>query len=195
MISQLQKIFGSRTKALEMLELLKGLKPVVRFGFYPHELARVERFCGKNRLFIERSPYKVLLTEKEMFSNKGAIVPADDPRGMFLAYISSDQRAALWTCLHETKQDHYNTGLMLGYPRCCVDFFVGEFAKGNHNPVHPAANPWTNLLLRDKDIVLLSHFPCRPDCGESVRMAKERLAMIGTYDKELAEKMVRKLGV
>lgn len=195
MISQLRKIFGSRTKALEALYLLKDMKPVARFGFYPHELAPVERFCSERGLFIERSPSKVLLSDHGAFSDEGTLVPAEHPSGMFLVYISRNQMAALQTCLAETRQDHLATGLLLGYPRCCAAFFAREAAKGNVKPVHPAVNLWTNLALREQDVVLLSHFPCRPDCEESVRMAKERLAMIETHDRGLAEEMERKLGV
>ena len=189
MISELQHIFGSRTKALEMLYLLEGLKPMVRQGFYPKELPAVERFCSERGLFLERSPSKVLLSDHGAFSDEGTLVPAEHPSGMFFVYISKSQMAALQACLAETRQDHVTTGLLLGYPRCCAAFFAREAAKGNVKPVHPVASPWTNLTLREQDVVLLSHFPCRPDCGESVRMAKERLAMIGTYDKGLARRL------
>jgi hypothetical protein len=195
MISQLQEIFDSRTKALEVFYLLKDLKKVVRQGFYPHELEKVEEFAKKNNIFIEKSPYKVVLQDKEMFSNKGNIVPVDSKKGMFLVYFSKDHMNALWTCLYETRQDHKNTGVGLGYPKCCVDFFVSEFGKGNHNPAHRPLNPWTNLLLRDDDVVLLSHFPCRSDCEKSVAMGKERLALIKKYDNELAKEFYKKLSV
>ena len=193
MIEQLKEVFGSRTKALEVLYLLKDLKPVVRQGFYPTELEKVEKFCQKNKLFMEKSSYKVLLEDKEMFTNKGKIVTPEHPRGMFLLYMSKDHFKALWTCLHETRQDHYNTGLMLGYPECCVKFFVEEFKKGNHNPVHRPNNPWTNMFLRDKDIVLLNHFPCSSKCEKSIDLAKKNLELIEKYDKELAELMYGKL--
>ncbi len=193
MIQQLQEIFGSRSKAIEILYLMKELKPVVRQMFYPHELEKVRHFCERNKLFIELSPYKVLLEGEEKFSNRGKIVDAGDKNGMFLVYISKSNFNALWACLYETKQDHYNAGLMLGYPECCVKFFVEEFAKGNHNPVHQPLNPWTNMMLREEDIVLLSHFPCSSKCEKSVVMGKKRLALIEKYDHELAEGFYKRL--
>ena len=195
MLSHLQEIFGSRTKALEVLYLLKDAKPVVRQGFYPHELEKVERFCAKNKLFIEKSPYKVLLHDLEIFTNKGKIVAPSHPQGMFLVYISKNHFKALWTCLYETKQDHQNTGVLLGYPGCCLEFFVKEFEKGIVNPVHEPTNPWTNLTLRDKDITLLSHFPCSSDCTKSIEMAKRNFEILKRYDEKLAEQFCKKLSV
>ena len=52
MISELQHIFGSRTKALEMLYLLEGLKPMVRQGVYPKELPAVERVFSHKGPFL-----------------------------------------------------------------------------------------------------------------------------------------------
>lgn len=193
MINQLKELFGSRLKAIEMLALLKNQKPVVRQGFYPSELDRIKQFCEKNEMMVEKSQYKVVMEDREKFSNKGKIVDIDNKQGMFLVYMSKSQFNALWTCLYETKQDHINTGLMLGYPECCVKFFAEEFAKGNINPVHRPLNPWTNLLLRDEDIALISHFPCRSDCEKSVAIAKKNLALMERYDKQMADMFYKRL--
>ncbi len=195
MLNHLQDIFGSRMKALEILYLLKDVKPVVRQGFYPHEMDKVEHFCVKNKLFIEKSSYKIVLQDKEIFTNKGRIVAPGNPHGMFLVYISKNHFKALWVCLYETKQDHRNTGIMLGYPSCCVEFFVQEFEKGNVNPVHLPTNMWTNLTFRDEDVVLLSHFPCSSECEKSIVMAKKNFEIIQRYDEKLAELVVKKLSV
>lgn len=182
-------------KALEVLYLLKDAKPIVRQGFYPHELGKVEKFCARNHLFIEKSPYKVLLHDKEIFTNKGRIVAPSHPQGMVLVYISKNHFNALWACLYETRQDHRNTGILLGYPSCCVDFFVTEFEKGNVNPVHQPANMWTNLTLRGEDVVLLSHFPCKNDCAKSIEIAKKNFEILKKYDEKLAEMLSEKLSV
>lgn len=194
MIKHLQSIFGSRTKALEVLYLLHDLKPVVRQGFYPRELEKVEKFCVEHGLVVEKSPYKVVLDGEEMFTNKGKVVSPDDTHGMFLVYMGKDQFKVLWACLYETKQDHYNTGLTLGYPECCARFFAEEFGKGNLNPMHQPTNPWTNMMLREQDVVLLSHFPCRSDCEQSVEMAKKNFEIIKKCDKALADLYHQKLG-
>ena len=192
MISTLKQIFGSQTKALEMLYLLNDLKPVVRFGFFPHELAKIEEFCKEKNLFLQKSPFKVTLTDKDRFSNEGKITNTED-NGLFLVYISKDQRNALFTCLYETQGDHYIVGKRLGYPNCCCTFFTEEFKKGNLNPMHKPTNPWTNLALREKDIVLISHFPCSSDCKESIEIAKKNYELIRQQEPERADKIVQAL--
>jgi hypothetical protein len=195
MIEQLRDTFNSRTKALEVLYLLKDLKPVVRHGFYQHELDKVKKFCERNKLAMEISPYKVILEGKQMFSNKGRIVDTTNKQGMFLVYISKDQMKALWANLYETRQDHLNTGLALGYPQCCAGFFVEQFNDKNVNPVHKPTNPWTNLTKRDDDICLLSHFPCSSECEPSKVIAIQSLELIKKYDNKLAELFYEKLSV
>ena len=83
MIERLKDIFGSRTKALEILYLLNDVKQVVRQGYYPNELEKVEKFCAENKLFVEKAPYKVAIIDDDKFSNKGKIVDVNHPKGMF----------------------------------------------------------------------------------------------------------------
>ncbi len=195
MLQQLIKIFGSRTKALEVLYLLNDLKPVVRQGFYTHELSEVEKFCQEQSLFIKKSPLTITLEEKESFSNRGKITEKSDPQGMIFVYISKNEEKALLTCLYETKQDHYTTGIMLGYPECCARFFEREFEKGNLNPMHKPTNVWTNLAQRDKDCIIISHFPCSSNCKGSIEIAKKNLLFIQKNGKKMAERIMNQLKV
>ena len=103
MFSALVQMFGSRIKALEILALLDDVKPVVRHGFYSHELAAVEGFCNEHGLFLEKSPYTVVVTDGDSFSNEGKV--SADPNGMLFVYISKDQEKALLACLAEARQD------------------------------------------------------------------------------------------
>ena len=110
-------IFGSQTKVNEILLVLKDLKPVARQGFYPEELQKVKDFCFKNDLFIEISPYKILM-EGDSYSDKGTKVDKNNPKGIFFAYISKDHQKALLANLYEAQGDHRKLGLILGYPTC-----------------------------------------------------------------------------
>lgn len=165
-------IFGSQTKVNEILFVLKGLKPVARQGFYPEELEKVKEFCRKNNLFIELSPYKILL-DKEKYSDHGKKVPRDYPQGLFFAYISKDQEKALLANLYETRQDHYRLGLILGYPECCVRFYCAEFENNNIAPEHNNYHELIDIRKRKTDQSLISHFPCSPNCQESIELANK----------------------
>ena len=164
-------IFGSKTKVNEILLVLKDLKPVTRQGFYPEELEKVKNFCLQNNLFIEISPYKILMEGKN-FSDKGTKVDKNHPEGMFFVYISKDHQKALLANLYEAQGDHRQLGLILGYPACCVKFYYEQFQKGNLAPEHNHYNDLIDIRKRTQDSSLISHFPCEPDCQASIELAK-----------------------
>lgn len=192
MISQLATIFGSKSKAQEILLLLKDAKEVVRQGFYEAELSAIEEFCKENNLFLIKSKFKVLLEDKnQTFSNKGIRIPEDDSRpGMFFIYLSKDEQKALFASYAELTNNPAELGRLLGYPQCCIDFFCKNFNENNTNLELPPTNQWTNLSLRDKDAVLLSHFPCSSDCVESIKLAQKYFEAISQADPERGKELV-----
>jgi len=198
-INELRQTFGSLTKALEILFLLEDVKPCVRQGFYDTELEKVVKFCNHNNINYELSPYKIVLeTTKGNYSDKGTKVSLNDPRkGLMFIYLSKNKEAAKAN-EYETKQDHKNLGLSLGYPECCSNFFVKheqEESKKQFNFITPIKNNskepyslYTNYLAKYQDITLLSHFPCSFNCKNSIEIGKKHLELIEKHDKELANK-------
>ena len=206
MIEKLTRIFGSRTKALEMLYLMHGLKPVVRQGFYETELSRVKAFCKENDLAIETAPYKVVLADKhKIYSNKGFKARIEDPRkGMFFVYISKDERRATEARVYEMKDNHRELGLALGYPECCVEFFVENYPKRSgvdNDYVIPALKNsegkrfpfYTNICKRVRDATLLNHFPHSFDCEESIAIAKKNFKLIEELDPLVGMRLLHEL--
>lgn len=206
MIKRLSNIFGSLTKALEIVYLLSDIKPVARQGFYEHEIPRIKRFCEANKLFVTLSPYKVVLMDKEKgYSNKGIKVLLNDEReGMIFAYISKDEEKAVLANCYEMKNNHAQLGYLLGYPKCCVEFFTKQEpvrSKHDNDYVVPMLESsegknfpfYNNVLLRDKDITLLNHFPCSFNCKESAELGKKHLAEIRKNNMQLADVFVNKL--
>ena len=68
--------------------------------------------------------------------------------------------------------NHAVMGRLLGYPKCCVDFFVENWGKrfdfgmrqlGNSKQIFPVAN----TLLRHTGIRLVPHLPCSFECNET----------------------------
>lgn len=205
-LEKLKKIFGTRTKALEILFLIRDMKPVVRQGFYDSELGRVVDFCENNNLAIETSPYKVILSDpSKRYSNKGFKVKAEDPRrGMYFVYISKDARKAAMADAFEYKNDNRGLGKILGYPGCCVDFFAEHYperSRIDNDYVIPALKNskairypyFNNILKRGTDWVLLSHFPHAFDCEASKKMGKRRFHLISELDPNLAMQFAKQL--
>lgn len=191
MIHKLTPIFGSQTKAQEILFLLNYAKNVVRQGFYPSELPKVEEFCTQNKLYLIKSKFKVLVTNDQIYSNKGTRIAANDTReGMYFVYISKDEKTALLASYHELTGNDAELGLLLGYPSCCVDFFCRQFTEHNPDLQLTPTNLYTNLSKRDQDCVLLSHFPCHSDCTESRRIAEHYALIIRKADPHRYQNMM-----
>jgi hypothetical protein len=184
LVENLVPLFGSRSKAQEIIYLFNDVKKVVRHGFYPEEIAAVETYCLTEHIKTVRSKFKVI-TEESGYSNKGIRVEAMDPRrGMFFLYLSKDEKLAELARDFEDQQDDKNLGFVLGYPNCCIDFFCANFSENNVNPQIESSNPFTDISGRDKDIVIISHFPCKEDCVESVILGKKYLSVLDGARKE-----------
>jgi len=168
---------------------------VVRQGFYTAELPAVERFCKDQDLFLVKSKFKVLLDEKEeRFSNKCIRIREDDPRqGMYFVYISKDERQSLLACYAEMMNRNKELGELLGYPCCCIEFFCKNFNQDKTNLELKPTNVWTNLSKREKDCVLLSHFPCSSECSFSIELAKKYFEVIRKVDPKRAEEIMKVL--
>ena len=171
-------------KALEILCVLHGIKPVARQGFYDSEITAVDEFCKISGLFVEKSRDRIEV-HGVGYSNVGQ----RGKHGLKLLYISKDEIKAAQACLFETRQDHMQAGIALGYPRCCAEFFAKSFVEGNLNPVHLPTNPWTNLTQRENDACLLSHFPCHSDCDASVAIARQNFELLSKTDSKTAREI------
>lgn len=207
MINRLASIFGSTSKALEIVYLLDDIKPVVRQGFYESEIPKIRRFCEVNNIFMQISPYKVVLVDAENgeYSNKGIKARLEDERkGMLLVYMSKDEEKAVLANCYELKNNHAQLGHILGYPKCCVEFFVKHephCSRLDNDYVLPCLENsegnkfafYNNILLRKQDITLLNHFPCSFNCEESANLGKKHLIALRKQNLQLAEMFVKKL--
>jgi hypothetical protein len=196
MIRNLSLIFGSKTKAQEIIYLLNDIKKVVRQGFYEDELPKIEKFCQANKLHFVKSKFKVLLADETAYSNKGIRVKDTDHRkGMYFIYISKDEQKSWLTSYYELMQNDNDLGRELGYPKCCVDFFCNRFSANNPNLQLKPTNAFTNLTKREEDDVIISHFPCNSDCQASIELGKKYLDVLIKIDKNRVEELINNLKV
>ena len=136
----------------------------------------------------------MLAGEDAGFVNKGMrVLESDSREGMRFIYFSRDEKHAYLAAYYEQVGDERNLGLELGYPECCVDYFCKTFSAENTNPEHKPTNPLTNISKRDKDWVLLSHFPCSSDCEASIALGKQYYEILRHVDKGRAEEMLERL--
>jgi hypothetical protein len=163
---------------LDLLYVLEGIKPCARvlFGRQDNGLS-----WAQSSLHIEPVPDSRL----QAFSNQGII--AKD--GLTPFYAAKDMALAEKARAAEETSNHKLLGLALGYPACCVDFFCRHMAEEPLLLHEGRGNHLINYCLRYFGIALISHFPCSPDCAESIRMAKQRLLIIKERMPEYANKL------
>jgi len=198
MIQQLQQIFHSITKSLEVLYVIEGVKPCARILVFEDELERISDFLNKNKIMSAISDFKVIKqnVQSEFYSDKSIKIPKDDSRkGYFFVYLSKNNEIAEKAKSAEENNNHQKLGLLLGYPKCCCDFFEKNFNEKNtdltlktlENSDGYEFSFHNNIAARHFDISLLSHFPHSFNCGHSAKIAEANLKIINKHSKQLAE--------
>lgn len=203
MIDNLLPIFSNYTRSLEILYLLNGIKKAVRLDANEDELEKIRDFCNKENMHLEVSDFKVIKTidkGKGNYANIVKKVQLNYPiSGLYHLYISKDKTKSKFLKLLESRNDDKAVGQILGYPECCIDFFIKnkekqqkmqndyilpalENSEGFQFPFH------TNYVARYFDFTLLSHFPHNFNCKESINVAKNNLECIKKYSNELANR-------
>ncbi|MBI2208204.1 DUF483 domain-containing protein [Candidatus Woesearchaeota archaeon] len=209
MIGKLLKVFYSHTRSLEMLYLIDGIKKAVRLDANYHESEKIKKFCHDQKLFLELSDFKVIKAPdagKGGYANIVKRLPISHSEdGLYHLYISRDKNIAKFLKILENKNDDRSVGELLGYPKCCIDFFMKNRErqqKIQNDYILPTLENsngfkfpfYTNYAMRYFDITLLSHFPHDFNCKESIAIAKKNLECIKKFDKTLAgnfENMLR----
>ena len=122
MIQQLQQIFHSITKSLEVLYVVENTKPCARILVFEDELSSIMNFLDKNKVYNVVSDFKVLkqTAQSEFYSDKSIKIPKNSgQKGYFFAYLSKNREAAEKAKLMEGNNNHLDLGLLLGYQKCC----------------------------------------------------------------------------
>ena len=203
MIDNLLEIFNNYTRSLEILYLLNDIKKLVRLDANEIELEKIKEFCNKENLYLGISDFKVVKLPDKGKGNYANIVkkiPIDYPYpGLYHIYISKDKNKTDFLKLLETQNDDRAIGELLGYPKCCVQFFMENLEKQQklqNDYILPALNNsegfkfpfYANYTMRYFDITLLSHFPHNFNCKESITIAKNNLQCIKKYSGSLGNK-------
>jgi len=147
------------------------------------------QFCANYGLHFALSEFKIIKDKGLM------VIPEHEDQGHYFVYISKDEQTSRLAKFYESVRNDERLGQMLGYPRCCIDFYLKNYNKaveiGDEYSPFTLANsssfPFeTNNMLRFFDIALITHFPCKFDCDESLDMANARLECIRRYNPDIA---------
>ena len=197
MIRELQQIFHSIIKSLEILYVIEGTKPCARILIFQDKLGAVLDFLKNRKIQTTISNFKVIKqsAQSEFYSDISTKIPKDAAeKGYFFLYLSKNKEMAGHANFLEENSKHKELGLLLGYPKCCCEFFERNFDKKNtdltlkvlENSDGYEFQFYNNIAARHFDVALLSHFPHSFECKPSTEIAKNNLKVIKKYSKQLA---------
>lgn len=190
----------------EWLSVKYGIKPLLRTVIGLGNIKNIEMLCKKEGLFSITKSFNKLY---------GANL--DSP--INIIYISKSKDLLRKAYMSEKSEDRRLLGELLGYPSCCVEFFL-EALKNLKSP-HPVK---TYLKTKGKPsflvnnifkmesrlgskeleifqgnpdfadrvshLFLISHIPCSYTCKKSIKIGMEMLHLLEREKPELAKKIV-----
>ncbi len=90
--------------------------------------------------------------------------------------------------------DHKTIGLLLGFPKCCANYFTKAFPI-NYDPIwlgkegRITGYPECNTLLRYFGTRITHHFTCSPTCEATRKIGQNWLKVMQEIDKDSAKKL------
>mgnify|MGYP001612796839 CR=1 FL=1 len=88
----------------------------------------------------------------------------------------------------ELKSDHLTIGTLLGFPECCINYFIKWFPK-NYDPIWADRNgavvgyPECNQMFRYFGARITTHFSCSPNCKKTREVGKKWFEIMKKIDK------------
>ncbi len=190
------------------LMLKAGLKPVIRVGIEKRVMREAETIAGKLGLEC-------------VFHEYGRFYDFVHETPPILAYYSLSRKDADMAGKAEMDGDKMKLGLMLGYPECCIENFIGTnrvdftlkaFRKSRGRPSFYC----NNLFVFDskirkehqrtyeknaglfnnpnvRDLFLIRHVPCSYTCKRSMRIGSMTLEMLRLESPALASRIEKSL--
>jgi hypothetical protein len=174
----------ARRPDVEWIAFCAGAKPALRLTVATAEAAAVERRLTKGGASVTRAERNVQIAGRETAVLYAA--PTDEASRTLRdaeADILPDV-VGNWTGAHAVA--HHRLGILLGYPRCCVDAFVTRLGwdirqdrdgRWAHEDFVAAEDTLSrsgrlfgrlNHLRFDRNLRLVSFFPCRYDCAAAL---------------------------
>jgi len=141
----------------------------------------------------------------EGFSHKHFPTSKDDPQSTVYGAVSWKlEYAQKFKKASQGKCDHKILAELLGYPKCCANFFTKVWAEGYYDPIWQAAentegakregntitlktNGYANECMRYFGLRIVPQLTCSFQCEESEKQGKMFLKVMKELDEKAAE--------
>jgi hypothetical protein len=188
----------------ELLAVKAGLKPLCKGVIEENSFEIIKKICNKNKLFAEKSKFKMLLSKDER-KKDFKVSPDSKLTNWILIYISKnkDYIERAHYLFKSRKWDSAKIGEFLGYPKCCILSYC-DLSRKNINCTDSdriknslknsnRLSFYLNNFLWGTPYFLISHFPCSYECKKSIKYAKELLNVIRNENFDFSNELIKTL--
>jgi len=168
----------------------KDIRKAAIIPLYPENLDKsLEKFNKDGLIFIPTWKIKT----GESFSFK--IKPLKPGEAFYWSgYLVKTKKDGEILKKANQKHNHKIIGRMLGYPDCCIEYFIKNFPV-NYDPI------WVNLkgkvfgypecngMLRYFGPKIVAHYSCSPACESTRKIGKAWFKIMMEIDKDLAKEL------
>ena len=177
---------GALYRETEYQTVKRKIRKAAIISVYPENLDELlQRFSKDNLIFIPLRKNK----KTENFTLK--IEPPEPGEAFFWfgCLVRTKKEGKIFEEADQ-KQDHKIIGRMLGYPDCCIEYFIKNFPI-NYDPIwvdlegKVTGYPECNGMLRYFGPKIIPHYSCSPTCDASRKIGKIWLKIMKEIDKDL----------
>jgi len=212
-------IFFDEKKKAEITELLNWSNAIlykiefqlIKDGYRKCNFLHIDPMNPESMRIIVENNFKYRVLEQVRrysgFAHKH-YKPRNMQEALLFAAVCIDDKSLDKFSKAYMRGDHKTIGLMLGYPKCDVKFFVKHWGK-HLDLIYPSAmnskrsgdivyfDPRLNIMLRYVGARIIPHFPCNFQCRKAIEFAEIILEYLRkdnpTYTSKLLELLSKPL--
>ncbi len=192
----------SKVVALTELEtFLQGLRSVYVYHIHSDKFEESYAFLRKFDLVF----YPITKSAVYYgFSHRHLPVKPGKPYHLYGVCVKRGREKLAEKFLEASREgDHATVGKLLGYPKCCIDFFCNTWPKSldpiyqiaqntenhreNKESIEVIVHPFCNQMLRYLGIRITPHLPCSFECKETIKLGEQWFKIMKKIDKEASE--------
>lgn len=178
---------GALYHEVEYQTVKRKIRKAAIISVYPENLDEsLQRFNKDSLIFIPLQKNK----RTESFSFKTE-TPESGEAFYWLGCLVRTKKEGKIFKEADQRHDHKIIGQMLGYPDCCIGYFIKNFPV-NYDPiwVHSEGKitgyPECNGMLRYFGPKIVPHYSCSPTCEATKKIGRTWLKIMKEIDKDLA---------
>ncbi|NTU53317.1 MAG: hypothetical protein HGA97_06385 [Chlorobiaceae bacterium] len=188
--------FVTLCSRIEVFAVLVGTRDVCCISLREADVPEVRDWCRHHGLAAEISRRRYVPVREPAKAGYSNIASFDiDPSDIVYTDLMVSRNPEYSQLAAACQENGRIFATMLGYPMCCIDFFVYWYARRADRdndyilPCIQSFKPFSflnNSQLSYFDISLMSHFPCSPECEATSRISSENLRALQQHAPALA---------